>query len=155
MKTNLSKYINEYRLISDSFDIVDAKILNFQVKYEVFLSRQVNKLTTLNAINRIIARVLDRRRFTIDQPIIVDTIFNAISSMAGVVSINDLQILPVFGSAEDNTIIENLGLGPGERVYSTADFNTSSSVKGGILRGDLGSIFELRYPEHDIIGFAV
>ena len=154
-KMNLSKYINEYRLISDAFDIVDAKILNFQVKYEVFLNKTVNKLATLNTVNRAIARMLDRRMFTIDQPIIIDGIFNAISRVTGVISINDLQILPVFGTAVDGTVSEEIGLGPGDRVYSTADFNTSSSVKGGILRGDLGSIFELRYPEHDIIGYAV
>jgi hypothetical protein len=154
-KTNLSKYINEYRLISDAFDIVDAKVLNFQVKYEVFLNKTVNKLTTLNLINRRIANLLDRNAFTIDQPIIIDTVFNTISAVPGVISINDMQILPVFATEINENVSEQVGLGPGDRVYSTADFNTSSSVKGGILKGDLGSIFELRYPEHDIIGYAV
>lgn len=154
LKKNLSTYLNEFRLISDAIDIVDVKVLNYKIKYEVFLDKTVNKQKTLLSINRALGEALNIRYFQVDQPIIIDDILNMIINTRGVISINDLQVIPVSADFEgfENS---NFGLGPGNRIYSTESFSTEGSIKSGILRGDVGTIFELRYPEHDIIGYAV
>ena len=153
LKKNLSTYLNEFRLISDAIDVVDAKILNYRIRYEVFLDKSVNKQVTLLAINNALAEALQTKYFQIDQPIIIDDIVNVIINTRGVISINDLQILPVSGEAQ--TPEDSFGEGLEGRVYSTAVFKTENRIRSGILRGDVGSIFELRYPEHDIIGHSV
>lgn len=153
LKKNLSVYLNEFRLLSDAIDVLDAKVLNYKVQYEVFLEKTVNKKKTLASINRALAESLDIKYFQIDQPIIIDDILNVILNTPGVISVNDLQIIPIVGNQSDINL--NFGTGPGKRTYSTEPFETIGSVKSGILRGDPGTIFELRYPEHDIIGYAV
>ena len=153
LKTNLSTYLNEFRLISDAIDVVDAKILNYKIRYEVFLEKSVNKQTTLLAINNALAEALQTKYFQIDQPIIVDDIRNVIINSRGVISISDLQILPETGSALSSS--DYFGSGTEGRIYSTATFDPESRTKAGIIRGDVGSIFELRYPENDIIGYCV
>ena len=153
LKQNLSTYLNEFRLLSDAIDIVDAKVLNYGVKYEVVLQKTVNKQSTLLTLNRAIAESLNIRYFQIDQPIIIDDIVNVILNTRGVISINYLEIAPVLGSGDATGNM--FGKGIGDRTYSTIPFDTIGSVKSGILRGDVGTIFELRYPEHDIIGHAV
>lgn len=153
LKQNLSTYLNEFRLISDAIDIVDARILNYRIKYEVFLDKTVNKQITLLSINNSLANALQTKYFQIDQPLIYDDIINVISNTRGVISINDLQVIPVSGVA--NTATDHFGEGTGGRIYSTATFNVENRVKNGIIRGGVGSIFELRYPENDIIGYSV
>ena len=153
LKQNLSTYLNEFRLLSDAIDIVDAKVLNYCIKYEVILQKTVNKQSTLLTLNRSIAESLNIRYFQIDQPIIIDDIVNVILNTRGVISINYLEIAPVLGSGDSTGNM--FGKGTGDRTYSTIPFDTIGSVKSGVLRGDVGTIFELRYPEHDIIGHAV
>ncbi len=154
LKENLSTYLNEFRLISDAIDVVDAKVLNYRIRYEVFLDKKVNKQSTLININRRLAAALDRRFFQIDQPLVIDDIFNIIVNSTGVISVSDLEIIPV--ASEDT---ENAGTGfsanADGRIYSTGTFKTKGSVKNGILRGDPGTIFELRYPDNDITGYAI
>lgn len=153
LKKNLSVYLNEFRLLSDAIDVLDAKVLNYKVQYEVFLEKTVNKRKTLTAINRALAESLDVKYFQIDQPIIIDDILNVMLNTPGVISVNDLQVIPIAATQSDVNL--NFGTGPGKRTYSTEPFETAGSIKSGILRGDPGTIFELRYPEHDIIGYAV
>jgi hypothetical protein len=153
LKQNLSTYLNEFRLISDAIDIVDARILNYRIKYEVFLDKSVNKQITLLSINNSLANALQTKYFQVDQPLIYDDIINVISNTRGVISINDLQVIPVSGVA--NTSTDHFGEGTGGRIYSTATFNVENRVKNGIIRGDVGSIFELRYPANDIVGYSV
>lgn len=153
LKQNLSTYLNEFRLLSDAIDVVDAKVLNYKLRYEVMLSKKVNKQATLLTINRAITESLDKKYFQIDQPIIIDDVVNVISNTPGVISINDINILPAVG-VESNSG-EKFGVGDGGRIYSTHTFQTSGSVKKGILTAEVGTIFEMRYPEHDIKGYAV
>ena len=142
LKENLSKYLNEYRLISDAIDVLDCSVINYGVSYEVMLNKTANKQLTLQNINRRITDALQIRFFQIDQPLIIDDILNLIINTDGVISLTDLQVYPLTGEKDT-------------RAYSTFSFPFESSLKNGILRGPLGSIFELKFPEHDIVGHAI
>jgi hypothetical protein len=142
LKTNLSKYLNEFRLIADAIDVMDAQIINYGVTYEVYTDKNANKQLVLQNINRRIADAFRIRYFQIDQPIIIDDIVNLIINTDSVISLTDLQVYPITGQIED-------------RDYSSFSFPFESSTKNGIIRPPVGSIFELKFPEHDIIGHAI
>jgi len=142
LKTNLSKYLNEFRLISDAIDVLDASVINFGVTYEVYVDKTANKQLILQNINRRISDAFQIKYFQIDQPMIIDDIVNLIINTESVISLTDLQVYPITGVISD-------------RNYSTYTFPFESSLKNGILRGPLGSIFELKFPENDIIGHAI
>ena len=57
LKKNLSSYINEFRLISDAIDILDTQVVNFAVKYEVFVAPNTNRVQVVQNINNRIASV--------------------------------------------------------------------------------------------------
>jgi hypothetical protein len=142
LKLNLSNYLNEFRLISDAYDVLDAKVINFGITYEIYLDRKVNRQQTILNVNNRIADAFDRKYFQIDQPIVVDDVVNVIINTPGVISLADLRIFPKTGTERN-------------REYSDFQFNFESSTKKGIIRAPMGSIFELRYPSFDVIGAAV
>ena len=141
LKQNIRTYLNEFRLVGDAIDILDAQVVNFGVKYSIYVAENVNKSQVITSVNRRIAEALDRKFFNIDQPIVVDDITNVIINSDHVVSIIDLQVFPRFGTVED-------------RQYSEVTFDFKQSSTKGMIRGNRGSIFELRYPDFDIIGSA-
>ena len=78
LKKNLSTYLNEYRLISDAIDILDASISNFTVKFTIMTAPGTNKTSVIqNTISRI-KEIMTIKNFQIDQPILLDDITNVI-----------------------------------------------------------------------------
>lgn len=142
LKDNLSIYLNEFRLISDAIDILDSPVINFSITYEVYVDKNANKQSVLQTVNRSLSTALQRKYFQIDQPIIIDDIVNIIINTRNVISLVDLQIASRFGTVED-------------REYSNFTFPFEQSLKNGVLRGPIGSIFELKYSENDIKGYAI
>jgi len=141
LKKNIQTYLNELRLVGDSLDILDAKVINYAVKYSVHVAENANKPQVITSINAEIAESLDRKFFNINQPIILDDITNVIINADFVVSLIDLQVFPRIGTIED-------------RTYSTTGFDFKQSSTRGIIPPGRGSIFELKFPESDIIGTA-
>ena len=141
LKANLSAYLNEYRLISDAFDILDAQIINFTVNFGILVAPNVSKPKIVQSVISRISKITEVKNFQIDQPIVLDDIVNVIINTRGVVSLMNLEVKPIVGSTDG-------------RNYSSASFNFSNSTKDRMIIGPPGSIFELRYPDHDIIGSA-
>lgn len=142
LKKNLRTYLNEFRLISDAIDILDARVINFRVKFTIFVNPNANKSTTLQAVISRISDILSVSKFQIDQPILLSDVQNVIINTSGVLTLVDLKIENLSGTIQD-------------RTYSSVTINVKQYTKRGILFGPPGSIFELRYPQQDIMGTAL
>ena len=141
LKKNLSKYLNEFRLISDAYDILDAQIINFGVKYEVVVAQNANKQQVALNINNKLAELLQTKFFQIDQPLIIDDITSTILAQNFVIALSDLRVFPRTGVVED-------------REYSNSTFPFDRSTKRGMIFAPAGAMFECKFPDFDIIGSA-
>jgi len=142
LKKNLSTYLNEFRLISDAIDILDARVSNYTVSFGVVSAPGANKGSVVQSVISRIRDVLRIENFQIDQPIVIDDIINVIINTPGVVSLVSLDIVPKNGIDQG-------------RVYSDFYFNFNNSTRNKIITAPRGTIFEMKYPEHDIIGTAI
>jgi hypothetical protein len=141
LKQNLIKYLNPYRMISDAIDILDARIVNLTMNFEVLIDPTLNRSIVLQSILTKLQKTFDIKNFNIDQPIVISDINNAIFSIPGIVSITNI----IFQNASG--IINNRG-------YSNVTFDVAANTRQGILFPPGGGIFEIRYPEVDIVGKA-
>lgn len=139
LKINVSKYLNEFRLISDSIDIVDAPIVNLRLDYSVVLYSTAVKNTTLQAINKTLKDYFNIKNFQIDQPIIISDITNILLNTDGVMSVINVTFTGVNGNMN--------GID-----YSDVIFNVEQNITNGLLVPPPGGIFEVRYPDFDITG---
>lgn len=142
LKKNLRTYLNEYRLVSDAIDILDARVINFRVKFTIFVSPNSNKSTTLQTVISRLSNILTVNNYQIDQPILLSDLQNVIINTAGVLTLVDLKVENLSG-----TIVG--------RDYSSVTHNIKEYTRRGIIYGPPGSIFELRYPQQDIVGTAL
>lgn len=141
LKQNLSKYLNEFRLISDAIDIVDSPIVNLKISYNVVLYSTAIKNTTLQSINKALKDYFNIKNFQIDQPIIISDITNILLNTDGVMSVTNVRITGISGN--------NAGT-----EYSNVIFNVDQNIINGMLVPPPGGIFEVRYPDFDIVGNA-
>jgi len=91
LKNNLTKYLNDFRMISDAVDILDAQVINLQLRFSVTVDENSNKTSV---VQQAIAKLKDYfqiKNFQIDQVIAISDIQNIIYNTNGVMSITDLR----------------------------------------------------------------
>lgn len=142
LKKNLRTYLNPYRMISDAIDVLDARIINLELYFDVLIDPALNRSVVLQSILTKLQSFFDIKNFHIDQPIVVSDVVNNIFTTAGVVSVNNLVFHCVSGRTNN-------------RQYSEETFDVQSNTRQGIIFPPDGSIFEVRYPEYDVVGKSV
>lgn len=141
LKKNLATYLNQYRMISDAIDILDARVVNIQVQFVIVVDPTTNRNLVLQNVIARVKQYFDVKNFDIDQPIVIDDIRNIIYNNTGVVSLQSLNVLNI--TSNSNTAV---------LVYSDVRFDVMSNTTRGIIIGDPGSIFELRFKDVDVLG---
>ena len=136
LKKNLEVYLNEYRLITDAIDILDAFIINIGIEYEIVSDGIVNKNLIVENINKKIKSLFDIKKWHLDMPINKTNIEMLITATDGVVSLNYCTILNKTGTG-----------------YSSYNLDINKNTSGKFLVGPPGSIFELKSSKDDITGY--
>ena len=142
LKENLVTYLSAYRIISDNIDIVDGKILNIGINYEVTVIKGFIYESVIQKINSSLKKYFNIENFQIGQPIIVGEINNIILNAEGVQSLISLNFVN-FSKTLNN------------RNYSNEKFSIVENLNRGMIFPPVNGIFEIKYPEYDIVGRAV
>jgi len=148
LKINLVTYLNKYRLISDAIDIVDANVINLALAYSIAIEPGYNYQSILNKINSELKDYFKLENFQIGQPIIISDISNLILNMPGVLSLVTLKWIGRGGSSSADLRAKGFN-------YSTYNYDPSANVSRGMLIPPTGGMFEIRYPQQDLIGRVV
>jgi hypothetical protein len=136
LKKNLETYLNQFRLISDAVDIMDAFVINVGVEYEIVSDGLIHKNIVIQQINNNIKAYFDIKKWQIDQPINKSEIHNIVLNSAGVISLLDVKVVNKFSGD-----------------YSQTAFDVDTNTKNNFIVGPVGSIFEMLNPNSDIIGY--
>tara|TARA_A200000159_G_C7330581_1_gene342764 strand:+ start:810 stop:2741 length:1932 start_codon:yes stop_codon:yes gene_type:complete len=150
LKLNLKTYLESFRLINDSYIIMDAAVHNFGLKINVVAQPSVQKSVVVQSIITNVKKLLDIRKFHINQPLSLGDISYAVMASDGVASIHDSSSssLKVPGiSVVSKTETESDGV----NSYSydiSRPFDVI--VEKGYIFPQKNGIFEMKYPDFDI-----
>lgn len=136
IKNNLKTWINESRMINDTIDIIDAKIVNIGIEFDVVGEMDVNKFEILsNCISSL--EQLYINKMEIGEPFFITDIYNNLNSVDGVVDTTSVKI------------IKKEGIG-----YSETRFNldVATSADGRYINVPDNVVMEIKFPSQDIRG---
>lgn len=142
VKSNLAKYLEQYRVLTDDVNILDAFVVNVGVEFHVIVYRNYN-------MNEVVARCIDaiKEFFNIDkwqinQPIILNDLRLTIGSVDGVQTVTNVTVFNKYRFKDG-------------RDYFEYRYPIDEATEDDIVYPSLDPcIFEIRYPETDIIGHA-
>jgi hypothetical protein len=139
-KENLKNYLNWYRILTDAINIRDAYIINIGINFDIItLPDQNSNQVVLRCIERL-KQYFDVNKWQINQPIVISNIYTELDRVPGVQTVVNVKIR--------NLSDTNLG-------YSPHAYNIEQATKDGVLFPSLDpSIFEIKYPNNDIVGRA-
>lgn len=139
IKQNLKTYLNEYRMLTDAINILNAYIINIGIQFEIVTSRGFNKNEILLKCIDTINKYFQIDKWQINQPIIIADIINLLYTVKGVQNVSNLQIINKWNSEEG---------------YSGNIYNIEEATRDGIIYPSMDpSCFELKY-KNDIRGRA-
>mgnify|MGYP003134107290 CR=1 FL=1 len=136
LKNNLKKWINQYKMINDTIDILDGRIANIGIEFEVsgVLEKSTTEILT-KAISAIKSKYSNVLFF--GQPFYVQDVFKVLNDLPEVIDTKYVRIVNKRGSK-----------------YSTTNYDVEGSFtsdgKFVIVPEDV--ILELRFPDEDIVG---
>jgi hypothetical protein len=137
-KTNLSTYLEQYRMLTDAINIKDAFIINISIDFKIRVSPGFNNQEVLlNCLQRV-QSFFNIDKWQIGQPIIKSELINTIVGVLGVQSVKEIIY--------NNKSGESLG-------YSKYKYDLQAATIEDIIYPSLDPcIFEVKYPNSDIKG---
>jgi hypothetical protein len=136
IKDNLKTWLNRYKMIVDTIDILDAKIINLAVDFTVVSEIGVNKGVVLQRCFNALKEFL-KLQPDIGEPVYITKIFNTLNSVQGVVDTVKVDIHQKVGDNYSD-------------VFYNVKENMSSDNK--LLLIPKNVIYEFKYLDDDLKG---
>ena len=136
IKNNLKNWLNQYRMMNDTIDILDAKIINVGINFTIVAQLETEKFTILKA-----AEAALRGEFLalgeIGESISISNIYRLLNTVPGVSDTVDVTFVKKSGTR-----------------YSSIEFNIDNNMSfdGRNLLAPRDVIFEVKFLTEDIKG---
>ena len=136
IKNNLKVWLNQYRMLNDTIDILDGKIINYGINFEIIADLESNKFDILSdCINKLIDELSVKN--SMGEPVYISQIFKLLNEVSGVVDTTTVTL-------------ENKAGGVYSNFFYDIDSNLSSD--GRFLKIPADAVAEILVPQADISG---
>jgi hypothetical protein len=142
VKKNLQQYLSQYRMLTDQVNILDAFVVNIGVNFDITVFKNYNMQDVVAVCLGAIKDYFDIDKWNINQPIRLGDLSLLLNAQDGVQSVNRLEITNKY-------FFKN------GRDYKPYRYDIAEATVDGVVYPSLDPcIFEIRYPEDDIVGSA-
>ena len=136
LKQNLKIWLNASRMINDTIDILDAKIINIGIEYTAVAGLDANKYELLDIANTRLQQFYNQK-LEIGDPFYITDVFNEVNKIEGIIDVSRVKIVHKNGVN-----------------YSQQAFNLDESYSddGRYIIAPTNAVFEIKFPDVDIKG---
>lgn len=138
LKENIKTWINQYKMINDTVNILDAKILNIGIEFSILSSLDYDKFDVLEAAKRAVVNKFNVLP-EIGEPFYITDVFTSLKDVVGVVDVVDVKI------TNENTF-------GGSYSDYTYNIYKNTSADGRRIRVPRDVVWEIKFPNIDIKG---
>jgi hypothetical protein len=136
IKNNLKTWLNHYRMINDTVDILDAHVLNLGINFIVRPTTGIDRYTLLEACMTQLKNKFNET-FYIGEPVYISDIYTELSKVTGVLDVSSVKLVNKTGANYSNVKL---------------NINQNLSPDGSYLVVPQNVVVEIKFPEVDIQG---
>jgi len=136
IKQNLKFWLNKYRMINDSIDILNGRIINFGVEFEVLSENNVNNYTVLQRCYSALQDLFSTKA-SMGEHLVITTIYKKLNAVVGVADTTDVKIVRKLGTN-----------------YSSSAYDIASNISADkrYLKLPIDAVYEFKFPNSDFKG---
>ena len=137
LKNNLKIWLDRHRMINDTIDILDTKIVNIGINFTVLADETFNKFDVLTSAVDKLTDDLTKRKMDIGEDFSIIEIYKSLKELDEIVDVIDVELVARSGDP-----------------YSDINFSISENLSsdGRVLICPQNAVFEIKLPESDIKG---
>jgi hypothetical protein len=140
LKENLKVWLDNYRMINDTIDILNGKVINIGIRYEVIPDLDINRFDLLQQCNKAIIDNFLTIKFGIGESVYISDIYKVLNDVPGVTDTKSVELYNRAGGTYSNV------------VY---DIDSNLSNDGRYLKIPSDAAAEILLPNTDIVGVIV
>jgi len=139
IKENIKTWLSNYKIITDTVDILDTKIINFGINFNIMIDPNANKVEVLDKVKNYLQKVYASKP-QIGEAFNILNVYREIRKIKDVLDIKEIKIRN----------ITDLG-------YSQLPFNIEQNLTndGNMIKIPKNAIWEIKNPINDIVGTAI
>lgn len=138
---NVQTYLEDYRMLTDTILLKPAYIVNIQVGFDIIIRPNFTSREVIAGCLTALKLYFARENWQINQPIILSEIYTLLDQIAGVQTVQKINIRNIAGT---------------EAGYSQYSYDIPGATLNGVIYPSLDPcIFEVKYPDTDIQGRVV
>lgn len=136
LKNNIKTWLQSGKMINDTIDIMDARIINLSISFVAVGSNEHSKYDTYETAK---AALIERfsRVPDIGEPFFITEVYKQLRNVSGILDVTDVVVNQLTGQS-----------------YSTLNYNipAATSQDGRFISMPKNVIYEIKFPESDISG---
>jgi hypothetical protein len=136
LKRNLKTWLNQYRMINDTIDILNGKILNFRIDFDVVAHRDYDKHDVLNQCISVLRTEFAQPKY-MGEPFYISDIQSMINDVDGVTDVKKVIITCMNGGVYSDSFL---------------DITQQKSADGRYIVIPQNCAVEIKFPRNDIRG---
>lgn len=140
LKENLKVWLDNYRMINDTIDILDGKVINFGIKYEIISDIDANRFDLLERCNEALKSDFLTIKFGLGESVYLSEVYKILNDVPGVTDTKSVKFYNLQGGVYSNYIY---------------DIDSNISRDGRYLLVPPDSAAEVLSPDIDILGVIV
>lgn len=139
IKNNLKTWINNYRMLSDTIDVLDAYIVNFGVEFIVTPKIGTDRYLLIDSCVQTLTQHFTEIKYFIGESISISDIYQKLAQVEGVLSVSSVKITNKTGTSSN---------------YSSVQFDIEDNMSpdGASIIIPKNVVAELKFPSVDIVG---
>ena len=139
IKNNIKTWLNQYRMMNDTVDILDPYILNLGIEFTMKAATGTDKFTLLdNAINALAIKFSSP--LYIGEPLYISDIYSELKNVKGLLDVLTVKLVNKTGA---------------NYSFANIDINENLSPDGSYLVVPANALVEIKFPSTDITGKVV
>lgn len=139
LKENLKIWINENKMINDTIDILDGKILNLGINFSIIVDHMKNSDSVLTSCLNELKKLYSLRP-QMGESFLITDIYKQIRNVNGVLDVAHVHVFSKNGGSYSNIYI---------------DLEKQKSADGRYIEIPENVIYEIKFPSDDIKGVVV
>ncbi len=140
LKENAAVWLNKYRMINDTIDVLSGKVINIGINFKVLPELDVNRYELLDACVQKLKDEYINIKFNVGEAIYISEIYKLLNEVPGVVDTTEVELVNKFGGLYSNYVLN-------------IDSNLSDDGRFLIVPED--AAVEVLLPDTDILGAVI
>lgn len=136
LKENLRVWISNYKMINDTIDIIDGKIINIGIDFDVIADPDYNKTDIFNKCLEVLRKKYSQK-LIMGEPLYLTEVYFELNRVVGVIDTRNVRLVDKKGSQ-----------------YSQVEYNIEANLSpdGRYLACPKNVCIEIKFPNVDITG---